>query len=55
MDTAKTGEAALWEAQRASNIRLDFGAKVWGSGSGVLRSCLADFIPLSRSGLCPPR
>ena len=28
MDTASRGEAAMWEAQRASATRLDYGAKV---------------------------
>ena len=28
MDTAGRGEVAMWEAQKASNTRLDYGAKV---------------------------
>ena len=28
MDTAGKGEVAMWEAQKASNTRLDYGAKV---------------------------
>ena len=55
MDTASRGEAAMWEAQRASATRLDYGAKVWGGDRALQGWGEAQRASVCRGGISAMR